>query len=394
MDFINQWLAELEIAPFVGAIIIAVATISAAKIVQLLGQRITATAHRWSKAGTRVRLFQIINRPLWITVLLLGILIEVKWINPANHIDFLVTGATSTVLAIIWGITLVRILGFIASGLSHRYPAESELLRMTENIGIAFIGILGGLVVMAVWNINLTPLLASAGIVGIVVGLAAKDTLGNFLGGISLFLDRPFKRGDFIILNSGERGRVHDIGLRSTRIITRDDILITVPNSVIVSTKIINETAPAGIMRVRAKISVLQGSDVENVQEALLKIAKENRLVLSEPAPRVRFRGFGDTSFDFELLCWIAKPKDKGRVLHQLNTAAVKEFNQSGINLVTPQRELFVYRISDVDAVPKEERPHAAGDGDQSDQIEVTPFTSDMKKQTEQGNEGTGVAAP
>jgi MscS family membrane protein len=216
MDFINQWLAELEIAPFVGAIIIAVATISAAKIVQLLGQRITATAHRWSKAGTRVRLFQIINRPLWITVLLLGILIEVKWINPANHIDFLVTGATSTVLAIIWGITLVRILGFIASGLSHRYPAESELLRMTENIGIAFIGILGGLVVMAVWNINLTPLLASAGIVGIVVGLAAKDTLGNFLGGISLFLDRPFKRGDFIILNSGERGRVHDIGLIPT----------------------------------------------------------------------------------------------------------------------------------------------------------------------------------
>jgi MscS family membrane protein len=345
MDLINQWLAELEIAPSVGAIIIAVATISAAKIVQLLGQRITATAHRWSKAGTRVRLFQIINRPLWITVLLLGILIEVKWINPADRVDFLITGATSTVLAIIWGITLVRVLGFVSSSLSRRYPAESELFQMTENIVIAFIGILGALVTMAVWNINLTPLLASAGIVGIVVGLAAKDTLGNFLGGISLFLDRPFKRGDFIVLNSGERGRVHDIGLRSTRIITRDDILITVPNSVIVSTKIINESAPSGKMRARIKVTASDQSDLEHVIQTLIKVASANRLVLKEPQPRVRFRAFGDASLEFELLCWIADPKDKGRLIHQLNSGVLKEFKAAGINFPLPQRDVIVHNL-------------------------------------------------
>jgi MscS family membrane protein len=394
MEFINQLLDKMEIAPLLGAIIIAVVAFVTAILVQFLGNRIALTASRWSRLGTRVQLFKVIHRPLWITILLLGVLIEVKWINPEARIDFLITGAVETVLAIMWAIVIVRILGLASSTLSGRYPASSESFLLSQNIGIAFIAILGCLAIMSIWGINLTPLLASAGIAGIVIGLAAKDTLGNFFGGISLFLDKPFKHGDYIVLSSGERGRVVDIGLRSTRIVTRDDILVTVPNSVIISTKIVNETAPFGTMRIRAKISVLQGSDLEKVQEALLKIAKENRLVLSEPAPRVRFRGFGDTSFDFELLCWIAKPKDKGRVLHQLNTAAVKEFNQSGINLVTPQRELFVYRISDVDAVPKEERPHAAGDGDQSDQIEVTPFTSDMKKQTEQGNEGTGVAAP
>ena len=347
MEIINQWLAQMEIAPFVGAVIIAAVTIVAAKMVQLLGKRIALTASRWSRLGTRIQLFKIIHRSLWMTVLLLGILVEVKWINPAARVDLLITGATKTVLAIMWGIVLVRMLGFVSSRLSSRYPAESELFLMTQNIGIAFISISGGLAIMGIWGINLTPLLASAGIAGIIVGLAAKDTLGNFFGGISLLLDKPFKHGDYIVLSSGERGRVVDIGLRSTRIVTRDDILITVPNSVIISTKIINETAPAGIMRVRAKISVLQGSAPEKVQEALLKIAKENRLVLSEPAPRVRFRGFGDTSFDFELLCWIAKPKDKGRVLHQLNTAAVKEFTRSGISLVTPQREVTVYQISE-----------------------------------------------
>jgi MscS family membrane protein len=347
MDIVNQWLAQMEIAPLVGAIIIAAVTIIAAKMVQLLGHRIALTASRWSRLGTRVQFFKIIHRPLWITVLLLGILIEVKWINPADRIDFLVTGAVKTVLAIMWATVFVRILGVASSRLSAHYPASSDTFLLSQNIGIAFIAILGGLAIMSVWGINLTPLLASAGIAGIVIGLAAKDTLGNFFGGISLFLDKPFKRGDWIVLSSGERGRVVDIGLRSTRIVTRDDVLITVPNSVIISTKIINQSAPAGAMRIRAKIAVSQGSDLEKVQEALLKIAKENRLVLSDPAPRVRFRGFGDTSYDFELLCWIAKPKNKGRVLHQLNTAAVKEFAKSGISLVTPQREVMVYQISE-----------------------------------------------
>ncbi len=370
MDFINEWLAHMEIAPVVGALIIAVITIVAAKVAQVLGDRIVRTASRWSRLGTRVTLFQMISRPLWITVLLLGLLIENRWINPAARIDFLITGVTKTVLAIMWGVVLVRILGVTSSRLTSRYPASSEAFLLGQNVGIAIIAILGGLAIMAVWGINLTPLLASAGIAGVIIGLAAKDTLANFFGGISLFLDKPFKHGDWIVLGSGERGEVVDIGLRSTRIVTRDDIMITVPNSVIISTKIVNETAPSGTMRIRAPISVLQGSDLETVQKALLKIAEENRLVLSQPEPRVRFRGFGDTSFDFELLCWIAKPKYKGRVLHELNTAAVREFNRSGISLVTPQRDVIVHHISekatDSQAHEKMPEPHAQSDHQES----------------------------
>ena len=128
MDFINEWLAQMEIAPMVGAVIIAAVTIIAAKMVQLLGHRIALTASRWSRLGTRVQLFQIMHRPLWITVLLLGILIEVKWINPAARIDFLVTGAIKTVLAIMWAIVFVRILGLVSSRLSARYPAELGII--------------------------------------------------------------------------------------------------------------------------------------------------------------------------------------------------------------------------------------------------------------------------
>ncbi|MGD9150683.1 MAG: mechanosensitive ion channel family protein, partial [Desulfobacterales bacterium] len=93
------------------------------------------------------------------------------------------------------------------------------------------------LLCVLLWNtsdylgMSLTAVFASAGIVGLGVALAARETLANFFGGISIFLDRPFKSGDYIVLDTGERGRVVEVGLRSTRIVTRDDIQISIPNS-------------------------------------------------------------------------------------------------------------------------------------------------------------------
>jgi len=221
------------------------------------------------------------------------------------------------------------------------------LFALTENIGLAIAGIMGALIVLAVWEVNLTPLLASAGLAGVIVALAAKDILGNFFGSISVFLDRPFRPGDFIVLGSGERGKVVHIGLRSTRILTRDDVLVSVPNAVIVSTKIINESAPERKMRVRIKVSVSYASDVARVEELLLKVARDNSLVLAEPEPRVRFREFGRWSLDFELLCWVANPKDKGLLIHELNSAILKEFNQAGIVFPIPQRDVYVHHVSE-----------------------------------------------
>jgi MscS family membrane protein len=121
-------------------------------------------------------------------------------------------------------IVLGRTLGLISLRLGGYNPGATELFRLSENIGIAVICVVGALMIPAFRRINLTPLLASAGLAGVIVGLAAKDMPGNFFGGISVFLDRPFKPGDYIALKSGERGKVMDIGLRSTRIVTRDDV--------------------------------------------------------------------------------------------------------------------------------------------------------------------------
>ena len=347
MELITQWLEQMGIAPILGGLLIAVATVIAATVIRFLGDKGALALSRWSGLGIRSQLFDIIRRPLWISVFLIGVLVEVQWLIPPLPIEFLISGAAKTALAIIWMITLGKTLRLVCSRLSGYYPGASELYLLTENIGIAFIAIVGGLIVLSVWQVNLTPFLASAGLAGIIIALAAKDVLGNFFGGISVFLDRPFRPGDYIVLGSGERGRVVHIGLRSTRMVTRDDTLVSIPNSVIVSTKIINESAPDRRMRVRIKLSVAYTSEVDQVEEILLKVARANPLVLSEPKPRVRFRAFGDSSLDFELLCWVAQPKDKGLLIHELNSAVFKEFNQAGVVFPIPQRDVYVHHTSD-----------------------------------------------
>jgi MscS family membrane protein len=347
MDVVSQRLSQMGIAPIVGAVIIVVTTIVAAAIVRFLGDRIALALSRWSGLGIRSQLFEVIRIPLWTSVILLGILVELQWLAPPAPITFLVSGAAKTVLSILWMIVLGRTLALVASRLSGYYPGAGELFRLTENIGIFLIGIIGGLVVLATWHINLTPLIASAGLIGIVVGLAAKDTLGNFFGGISVLLDKPFRRGDYIILSSGDRGRVINIGLRSTRILTREDVLISIPNSVIVNTKVINESAPSRKIRVGVKVSVAYNSDIQKVREALLKVANANSLVLQDPEPRVRFRALGDWSLDFELLCWTGNPADKGQIIDELNSAIFEEFNKDGITFPFPQRDIYIHNVSE-----------------------------------------------
>lgn len=345
MDFVNQWFARMEVTPLVGALLILITGIIAAITMRYLGKQIALRLSRWSGLGVSTQLFEIIRRPLWVTVILIGLLLEVQWLAPPWPPGFWISGIAKTGLVIMWAIVLTRTLKLATSRLEGYYPDASSFLRLFENIGLAVITVVGLLISVAVWQIDLTPLLASAGLAGIIVALAAKDALGNFFGGVSVFLDRPFQPGDYIVLSTGERGQVVDIGFRSTRIVTRDDVLISIPNSVLVNTKIINESAPFRRMRVRLKVSVPSPSDIDKVEEILLNVARANQLVLSEPKPRVRFRAFSEPSQDFELLCWIAYPKDKGRLVHELNTAIFKNFQKAGLIFPMPQRDVYIHTV-------------------------------------------------
>ena len=167
--------------------------------------------------------------------------------------------------------------------------------------------------------------------------------LSNLFAGLSIVADAPYKLGDYVVLDSGERGKVTFIGLRSTRILTRDDIEITIPNGVIGNAKIINEAGgPSEKRHIRIPIGVAYGSDIDKVIETLDHVAKDHDEICENPKPRVRFRKFGTSSLDFELLCWINQPVDRGRMEHELNCAVYNLFQKEGIEIPFPQQDVYV----------------------------------------------------
>jgi MscS family membrane protein len=207
---------------------------------------------------------------------------------------------------------------------------------------------------LMVWDINPTAWLASAGVIGIAVGFAARDTLANLFAGFFIIADAPYKLGDYIVLDSGDRGEVTKVGIRSTRLLTRDDVEITVPNSEMANAKIFNESGGRWVkFRIRVKVGVAYGSDVDEVVALLERVASEHDEVCRDPAPRVRMRGFGDSSLDFELLCWVNHPSERGFVTHQLYMHIYKDLNAADIEIPFPQRDVWVrdggeVRLSDV----------------------------------------------
>jgi small-conductance mechanosensitive channel len=224
---------------------------------------------------------------------------------------------------------------------------QARTVPLFNNLCMIIVVALALYFVLLAWNINVTAWMASAGILGLAISFAAKDTLANLFAGVFILADAPFKLGDFIVLQSGERGAVTHIGIRSTRILTRDDVEITIPNSIMGNVKINNETGgPSEKYRIRIKVGVAYGSDIDKVQSLLLNVAESHSEVCQTPSPRVRFRAFGDSSLDHELLCWVVKPVLRGRVSHALNTEVYRRFLKEGIEIPFPQRDIHIRTVT------------------------------------------------
>ena len=232
----------------------------------------------------------------------------------------------------------------ILSRIRDRYEiVEERTLPLFDLVMTILIIGAAAYALLMVWDINPTAWLASAGVIGIAVGFAARDTLANLFAGFFIIADAPYKLGDYIVLDSGDRGEVTKVGIRSTRLLTRDDVEITVPNSEMANSKIYNESGGRWVkFRIRVKVGVAYGSDVDEVCELLERIAANHDSVCRDPDPRVRMRGFGDSSLDFELLCWVNHPAERGLVTHELYVKIYKALNEAGIEIPFPQRDVWV----------------------------------------------------
>jgi MscS family membrane protein len=200
------------------------------------------------------------------------------------------------------------------------------------------------------WDVDLTGWLASAGVIGVAVGFASKDTLSNLIAGVFILTDAPYKLGDYLVLENGERGEVIEIGIRTTRLRTRDDVEIIVPNAVMANSRVVNQSGgPGPSFRVRVKVTVAYGTDLDVVRAMLEHILFTEEHVLKEPAPRVRFRSLGEYGLELEMLGWIRDPSLRGLATDVLLTSVYKQFAAQGIEIPYPRYDVVMRPPKEVD---------------------------------------------
>ena len=222
---------------------------------------------------------------------------------------------------------------------------DDKIIGFLEITARYIIWFIAFLLVLSYLQIDITPLVAGAGIIGLAVALAAQDILSNFFGGALIVIDKPFKVNDRIRVEE-HLGDVVSIGPRSTRIRTLDYQILTIPNSTIANSIIINYAMPDVKLKVKIPVSVAYGSDIAKVKEILTGIAKdaadEVSYILREPAPSVYFLEFGASSLDFMMVVWASAFNMSWEVKDHINSRIDERFREEGIEIPFPQMDVHV----------------------------------------------------
>jgi len=351
MDVIqNYWQTALDFLqpyPYLQAGLIIVVFLFLAVLVDRLITGVISRVVVRTQTTLDDRLMLIMHRPIFTTVAMMGLILATVQLDLPQILLLATIGVIKTLLVLIWltfGLRLSSIMLGAMKGQEDRFQFVQQTTEpLLKNAVAVLMFVAATYTILIAWDVNVTGLVASAGILGLALSFAAQDTLSNLFAGVAILADRPYQIGHYIILDSGERGQVTHIGLRSTRLLTRDDVEISIPNSVMGNAKIVNEAGgPPARYRIRTSVGVAYGSDIDKVMEVLVGVATEHAKVYSDPEPRARFRTFGESSLDFDLLCWIELPADRGIVAHELNCAIYKQFEAAGVTIPFPQRDLHI----------------------------------------------------
>jgi len=346
----NDGYSLLQPYPFLVALIVISVSLVLAKFIDYLFSRTIKRLAARTETRVDDQFIALLHRPIFATVSSIGLFIALDVIGLEQGLQVIIGAIIQTILVFVWLVFALRASRLLLSAMGRQKQRFEFVQPTTEPLlknAIAVLLFLTGVyTIMVAWDINVTGLVASAGIVGLALSFAAQDTLSNLFAGVAILADEPYRIGDVIIIDNGERGEVTHIGLRSTRLLTRDDVEISIPNSVMGNATIINEAGgPPKRYRVRASVGVAYGSDIDKVMQILEQIAATHDRILKFPEPRVRFRQFGESSLDFDLLCWIDQPILRGLIVHDLNCEIYRQFAKSGVEIPFPQRDLHVKQM-------------------------------------------------
>lgn len=256
---------------------------------------------------------------------------------------FLANAALAAVLAfgfyVMWAVA-----NRVLTDMLRRTEVDRSLVQLLRNLAGVVVGAFALIAILNQFAIDVLGAVAALGIVGIAVGFAAQETLANFISGITLLVERPFRIGDWVEV-SGRVGRVARITLRTTRVVDRNNVLISIPNASIASSDIVNLSA-GGPLRVAIPVGIAYKESARAARDVMLPVITGHPKVLRGPGlePSVLMDALGDSSVDLRLLYWIT-PNDiatQPRVSAEILEGCKEALDEAGIEIPFPHLQLFV----------------------------------------------------
>lgn len=224
----------------------------------------------------------------------------------------------------------------------RRYDLDPSIVQLLRNMASVVIFAFAVASVLAQFGVNVVSLITGLGVIGIAVGFAAQDTLANFIAGTTLLLERPFRIGDWVQINE-QIGRVQEITLRNTRLITRDNIHTSIPNASVSTSEVINYSA-GGPLRLMVPLGVAYQVDIAAVRSVLLEVVKADERVIKYPEPSMRVDELKDSSVKVGLYFWVAardiavEPRIRADILEASKLA----LDAAGIEIPFPHLQLYL----------------------------------------------------
>jgi len=291
------------------------------------------------------KMLNALETPFLAGVVLLGIYISLLSVKFLNGNMAIINGAYF-VLGVLWAsFVLYRIIKVFMEKWISINPAFQSMPKLVMKVLSILVYIIGLMIILKHFNIEITPLIATLGVGGIAVGFALQDTLSNFFAGLHIVSDKPIRIGDFIEIEENISGYVEDIGWRSTRIRTLSNTIVIVPNSKIASSVITNDSLPVPEMSVVIQCGVAYTSDLEKVEKVTIETAKRMQKIVQGGVknfePFIRYHTFGDSNINFSIILRVEQFVDKYLVTHELIKALKKAYDENGIEISWPVRKVY-----------------------------------------------------
>jgi MscS family membrane protein len=354
LEFFNEFnqvigdYAGITVASYIISLTILIVFFIFAQITNFIFNKVFKVLASKTKTSFDDDVMKVLNMPIFYTVVFLGVSQSFTYINVFSQYSDDIWKAIKSVMIILWAYSISNLISLFISELGVKFAEKTkstlddELMPLFRKLSRVIIYFGSFMLLLNMWNIDITPFLASAGIAGFVIAFAAQDTIAHLFGGVSIYFDKPFRVGDRIQLESGEIGDVLEIGIRSTRIKTFDETVIIIPNSKIASSKIINYNQPEAKIKQKVEVAVAYGSDIDKVKKVLLSIADSIEAVEKIPAPSVYLNELGDYGLKFLVIMWVDNPHKSYKVKTKMNEEIYKRFKKERIKIPYPTQEVII----------------------------------------------------